>query len=90
MRITREKQERFDWIELRSVSKGLCIQFKYKFHQDCCDNDCYMAIDASAYPASNDAAHYKIAVVNLKSGRLSYVSGNRDVRVLDARVCVDD
>ena len=90
MRIVRCKADNYDWKKLRDIRKGACIAFKHCFHQTLTDDDVFMPIDASAYPARNDAAHSKIAVINLSNGRLSFVDRGREVRELDAAICIED
>ena len=89
MKITYNSPCQFNWIKLRDVHIGRAVYFKCQFHQDMDTSDPYLKIDASAYPNRNDQG--KVAVVNLKTGRLSYVDRCRYVRVIeDIEVCIND
>ena len=77
-----------NWRSLRDVRKGTAVQFKCQFHQDMCTDDLYIVIDASAYP--NHDNQCKMAVVNLRTGRLSYVNSEREIEAINATVCIDE
>ena len=88
MQITRGTCEQHTWKKLRDFHRGECVIFKHQFHQDMCASDPYMKVDASAYPNRDEQG--KSCVVNLRTGKMSYVQHTRDVRAVEAEVCIHE
>ncbi len=76
--------------KLGSVSSGKVVQFNKSFHQDYPPNELFITIEVvySYIPENVDSMH-KRAVVCLANGKLSWVSRDRTVVVMNAEVNVD-
>lgn len=71
---------------LRHVKKGELVEFQGRFHQDCRDDDVFIVTDDSSYRTElideyggQRESERRYAVVNLRTGKLSYVLGTRHV-----------
>ena len=87
MQIKYEYPNIFPWQRLRNVRKGSAVQFRYPFHQSLSDSDVFIVVDDTAY--SQHDGRGKLPVVNLKHGRLSLVSPDREVKIIDAEVRIN-
>lgn len=90
MEINTRRTDSYFWLQLRSIRKGSCVFFQSQFHQDMTVTDPYIVVDASAYPDRPINASGRIAVVNLRNGKLSYLLGYKQVRTLDAEVFINE
>jgi len=74
-----------------SCHPGTVVQFNKKFHENYPPNSLYIVLDicgAYAHPEPG-FARTKHGVANLSTGKLSFVSGSREVTIMDAQVKVN-
>lgn len=88
MKISKNSKCQYHWLNLRNITRGCVVYFESQFHQDMTTDDPYLLIDASAYP--NHDSQGRKAAVNLRNGKLSYLLGDKRVRIVDAEVCIDE
>lgn len=80
---------------LKPVSKtapGTVVQFNRQFHQDYPPNDLYIVLDVCSSYDHRTAGGFrdqKTGVANLATGKLSFVSDNREVTIMTAEVSVN-
>lgn len=72
------------------VIPGRPVIFDKKFHQDNRDDDVFMVLDVCGtyFPQCTRHRNDTIGVANVRTGKLSYVDGDRPVTVMDATVNV--
>ena len=70
------------WRHLRSCIAGCVVQFRVQFHQDNCrDGDYFLICNGNYRP---EGWGHQTAVVNIRTGTLSYVDSARDVEIMRA------
>ena len=78
------------WQELGNVCAGTAVRFKTSFHQSNCTPDDVFIVCSVHGSYRPDECHYadKAGVVNLESGKLSYVCRSREVEALRSEVSI--
>ena len=75
------------------MPRGAVVQFNRQFHQDYPPNDIYIVLDVcDSYAYQERSTGFKdnkTGVVNLATGKLSFVSESRQVCRMNAEVKVD-
>jgi hypothetical protein len=85
------RKDRTCWRPVANVSAGKACQFQREFHQEHERDDVFMRLNVcSSYKDQNHRNRDKIGVVNLRTGKLSFVCPEREVRDVDAEVWLDD
>lgn len=87
-----QHHQRYNWRPLNRADRpGTTVKFEHKFHMDNCLDDIFLVIDiCGAYRDRSSSTEGKIAIVNLRSNKLSFVSAIRRVRIVQATVHVDE
>lgn len=74
------------------VAAGTVVQFNKSFHQDYPPNELFMVVNPGSYKEYQgclDFPHNKVCVINISSGKLSFISATRQCILMDAEVQVD-
>ena len=81
----------YKWYALSKVAPNATVTFRHCFHRSVMPDDVFLALDvAGSYEDRPNCTFGKIGVVNLRTAKLSFVNGNRDIRFVDAGVVVND
>lgn len=76
---------------LNGVQSGVPITFCKSFHQDHCVEDLFIVVNHNGYMDVDGrrSNHNKSVVVNMRSGKMSVVDGNRDCRMIKGEFVVE-
>jgi len=91
MKIEKTQCCHHQWIELSQVCTNAVVIFRSQFHQDIQRDDIFLTVNTcDSYRDQHRSTRSKVAVINLRSSKLSFVAGSRDVRIIDATVRIDE
>ena len=85
MRIVRCGKHRC-WINLEHVGDGSSVEFRQPFHQETCDGDVFIVTKVCSSYWPDSVCRDKVAVTNLRTGKISYVDAEREVVKVHAKV----
>ena len=91
MKINHEQMPSPPYEQLKQIPTGSVVTLKIRLSRDMSTEDPFLVIDMQGYQlyaSEFECSSYKVAVVNLKNNRLSYINGNRQVLKLNAEVAI--
>jgi hypothetical protein len=81
----------YKWHDLSTVCVNSVVKFASQFHQDMTTCDPFLVLNTcNSYRDQARSTRGRIAVVNLRTSKLSFVVRDRRVRIIDATVRIND
>jgi hypothetical protein len=77
------------WTALGQVGKGSSVSFRRSFNDESCDSDVFIVNNVCSSYWPDRVGACKTAVTNLRTGKISYVDGDREVTKVHAQVHVE-
>lgn len=90
MRITRHRESKFNLV-LKNIESGHPIAFETPFHQAMSTGDIFIVPDiCESYLPKGSDIWGKMPIVNLRTGKLSWVGNTRKVRIVECSVSIKE